>query len=72
MPLGQSLKIVQTDIVELSVDAVVNPTNSTLYMGGMVGTRLMQVGGPEFAKIMQDAQTEISHLQKNESKSKHT
>ncbi|VDL57507.1 unnamed protein product [Hymenolepis diminuta] len=67
MPLGQSLKIVQTDIVELSVDAVVNPTNSTLYMGGMVGTRLMQAGGPEFAKIMQDAQTEISHLQKNES-----
>ncbi|VUZ57071.1 unnamed protein product [Hymenolepis diminuta] len=66
MPLGQSLKIVQTDIVELSVDAVVNPTNSTLYMGGMVGTRLMQAGGPEFAKIMQDAQTEISHLQKNE------
>nr|CDS25998.1 H2A histone family member Y [Hymenolepis microstoma] len=67
MPMGQSLKIVQTDIVELYVDAVVNPTNSALYMGGMVGTRLMQVGGSEFAKIMQDARTEISHLQKNES-----
>ncbi|VDN97210.1 unnamed protein product [Rodentolepis nana] len=66
MPTGQSLKIVQTDIVELYVDAVVNPTNRTLYMGGMVGTRLMEVGGAEFAKIMQDARTEISHLQKND------
>ncbi|KAM7543260.1 hypothetical protein Aperf_G00000003919 [Anoplocephala perfoliata] len=66
MPLGQVLKIVQTDIVESPVDAVVNPTNGTLYMGGMVGTRLMEVGGPAFAKIMQDARTEISHLQKND------
>lgn len=65
MPLGQTLQIVQTDIAELSVDAVVNPTSSTLYMGGMVGSRLMAVGGAAFAKVIEGARTDISHLQKN-------
>ena len=66
MPLGQTLQILQTDIAELSVDAVVNPTNSTLYMGGMVGSRLMAIGGPVFAKVMDDARSDISNLQKND------
>lgn len=69
MPLGQHLEIVQTDITALTVDAVVNPTNSTLYMGGMVGSRLMEVGGSSFAKVMADARTNVSNLQKNEGKS---
>ena len=55
MPGNQVLRILQTDIVQLSVDAVVNPTNDTLYMGGMVGSRLMAVGGAAFAQIMADA-----------------
>lgn len=64
MPSGKVLKVVQADIVDLSVDALVNPTNNNFYMGGMVGTRLMQVGGAEFDKIIRDARTEISNLRK--------
>ncbi|KAL5107877.1 Core histone [Taenia crassiceps] len=66
LPLGQTLQIVQADIAGLNVDVVVNPTNSTLYMGGMVGSRLMTVGGAAFAKIMDDARSSITNLQKND------
>ncbi|VDM33625.1 unnamed protein product [Hydatigera taeniaeformis] len=65
LPLGQTLQIVQADIAELSVDAVVNPTNSTFWMGGMVGSRLMAVGGDAFAKVMRDVRSCITNLQKN-------
>lgn len=37
LPSGQTLEIVQANIAELAVDAVVNPTNANFYMGGMVG-----------------------------------
>ncbi|KAL5969243.1 Core histone [Taenia solium] len=66
LPLGQTLQIVQTDIAELNVDAIVNPTNSTFYMGGMVGSRLMTMGGAAFAKVMDDARSNITNLQKND------
>ncbi|VDK79631.1 unnamed protein product [Dibothriocephalus latus] len=35
LPSGCVLQIVQADMAELSVDAVVNPTSSNFYMGGM-------------------------------------
>uniref|UniRef100_A0A5K3F1U1 Histone H2A n=1 Tax=Mesocestoides corti TaxID=53468 RepID=A0A5K3F1U1_MESCO len=64
MPFGQVLQILQTDIADLNVDAVINPTNERLYMGGMVGSRLMAVGGSKFAKVIADARSDIQHLQK--------
>ncbi|EUB60495.1 Core histone macro-H2A.1 [Echinococcus granulosus] len=65
LPLGQTLQIIQTDIAGLNVDAIVNPTDSALSMGGMVGSRLLAVGGAAFAKVMDDARSNITNLQKN-------
>ncbi|CDS39379.1 H2A histone family member Y [Echinococcus multilocularis] len=65
LPLGQTLQIIQTDIAGLDVDAIVNPTDSALSMGGMVGSRLLAVGGAAFAKVMDDARSNITNLQKN-------
>jgi len=52
LPSGQTLEIVQANIAELAVDAVVNPTNANFYMGGMVGSSLITAGGTAFAQHM--------------------
>ncbi|XP_071954511.1 core histone macro-H2A.1-like isoform X2 [Antedon mediterranea] len=46
--LGQKLTVIQSDIASIPVDAIVNPTNDSFYMGGQVGTALEKAGGKEF------------------------
>ncbi|XP_019904165.1 core histone macro-H2A.1 isoform X5 [Esox lucius] len=46
--LGQRLQVVQADISTVGSEAVVHPTNSSLYTGGEVGGALEKKGGKEF------------------------
>ncbi|XP_069395579.1 core histone macro-H2A.1 isoform X4 [Paralichthys olivaceus] len=46
--LGQKLQVVQADISIVESDAVVHPTNSSIYTGGEVGSALEKKGGKEF------------------------
>ncbi|XP_045573369.1 core histone macro-H2A.1 isoform X4 [Salmo salar] len=50
--LGQKLQVVQADISTIDSEAVVHPTNSTLYTGGEVGGALEKKGGEEFVDAM--------------------
>lgn len=46
-PSGQRLQIVQGDLTEESVDAIVNAANSQLQHGGGVAAAIARRGGPE-------------------------
>ncbi|XP_076452739.1 core histone macro-H2A.1-like [Babylonia areolata] len=48
--LGQKLTVLQGDIVKVSADAIVHPTNSSYFMGGEVGQAISRVGGRDFQK----------------------
>ncbi|XP_076459668.1 core histone macro-H2A.1-like [Babylonia areolata] len=48
--LGQKLTVLQGDIVKVSADAIVHPTNSTYHLGGEVGQAISRAGGREFQK----------------------
>ncbi len=37
MASGQKLTVVQADITNVKVDAIVHPTNNSFYLGGEVG-----------------------------------
>ncbi|XP_013383980.1 core histone macro-H2A.1 isoform X1 [Lingula anatina] len=52
--LGQKLTVIQGDIVSVTADAIVHPTNATFYMGGEVGQSLEKTGGKEFQQEVQD------------------
>ncbi|XP_017275417.1 core histone macro-H2A.1 isoform X2 [Kryptolebias marmoratus] len=52
--LGQKLQVVQADISIVESDAVVHPTNSSLFSGGEVGSALEKKGGKEFTEALQD------------------
>ncbi|XP_039474220.1 core histone macro-H2A.1 isoform X4 [Oreochromis aureus] len=52
--LGQKLQVVQADISIVESDAVVHPTNSSLYTGGEVGSALEKKGGKEFTDAVQE------------------
>ncbi|XP_012736942.3 core histone macro-H2A.1 isoform X2 [Fundulus heteroclitus] len=52
--LGQKLQVVQADISAVESDAVVHPTNSSLYSGGEVGSALEKKGGKEFTEALQE------------------
>ncbi|XP_047235104.1 core histone macro-H2A.1 isoform X2 [Girardinichthys multiradiatus] len=52
--LGQKLQVVQADISAVESDAVVHPTNSSLYTGGEVGSALEKKGGKEFTEALQE------------------
>jgi len=52
--LGQKLTVVQGDIANLAVDALVHPTNASFNTTGQVGSTLMKVGGPELEKSIQE------------------
>ncbi|CAJ1063674.1 core histone macro-H2A.1 isoform X3 [Xyrichtys novacula] len=52
--LGQKLQVVQADISIVESDAVIHPTNSSLYTGGEVGTALEKKGGKEFIDAVQE------------------
>lgn len=44
---GFRFKVLKADLTSLEVDALVNPANSLLVMGGGVAGALKRVGGPE-------------------------
>ncbi|XP_065178435.1 core histone macro-H2A.1-like [Sycon ciliatum] len=46
--LGQKLTVIEGDLSSLSCDAVVHPTNASMYLGGEVGTALLKAGGADF------------------------
>ncbi|XP_013781896.1 core histone macro-H2A.1-like [Limulus polyphemus] len=46
--LGQKLTVIQGDIVKITADAIVHPTNSSYFLGGEVGQALEKAGGKEF------------------------
>lgn len=48
--LGQKLQVVQADIATIDSDAVIHPTNSSLYTGGEVGNALVQKAGKELSE----------------------
>ncbi|XP_070699348.1 core histone macro-H2A.1 isoform X2 [Pempheris klunzingeri] len=52
--LGQKLQVVQADISIMESDAVIHPTNSSLYTGGEVGSALEKKGGKEFTEALQE------------------
>lgn len=52
--LGQKLQVVQADISTVESDAVVHPTNSSLYTGGEVGSALEKKGGKELTDALQE------------------
>ncbi|XP_056297798.1 core histone macro-H2A.1 isoform X2 [Pseudoliparis swirei] len=52
--LGQKLQVVQADLSIVDSDAVVHPTNSSLYTGGEVGSALEKKGGKEFTEALSE------------------
>ncbi|GFR74775.1 core histone macro-H2A.1-like [Elysia marginata] len=46
--LGQKLTVMQGDLVKATADAIVHPTNSSMYFGGEVGQAIQRAGGKEF------------------------
>ncbi|XP_031724872.1 core histone macro-H2A.1 isoform X2 [Anarrhichthys ocellatus] len=52
--LGQKLKVVQADLSIVDSEAVVHPTNSSLYTGGEVGSALEKKGGKEFTEALSE------------------
>lgn len=50
--LGQKLTVIQGDISELTVDAVVHPTNASFNLGGQCGTSLKDTGGESFLEAV--------------------
>ncbi|GIY16784.1 hypothetical protein CDAR_558231 [Caerostris darwini] len=46
--LGQKLIVIQGDIVSVTADAVLHPTNGSLHMNSDVGQALEKAGGKEF------------------------
>ncbi|KAI0212103.1 Core histone macro-H2A.1 [Lamellibrachia satsuma] len=60
--LGQKLTVLQGDLVTVSVDAIVHPTNDTLFMGGEVGGAIEKVGGAKFVQEVKDLLASVKHL----------
>lgn len=52
--LGQKLTVIQGDIVNITADAIIHPTNASFYMGGDVGQALEKAGGKEFQQEVKD------------------
>ena len=47
------LSVVQGDISDFEVDAIVHPTNASFYVGGEVGAALSKAGGDDFLKAVE-------------------
>ncbi|MEB3860490.1 MAG: macro domain-containing protein, partial [Desulfurococcales archaeon] len=50
LPGGRTLAVVEGDITRLNVDAIVNPANSLMLMGGGVAGAIKRAGGEEIEK----------------------
>ncbi|XP_046856762.1 core histone macro-H2A.1-like [Xenia sp. Carnegie-2017] len=61
--LGQSLCVVQGNIVEIDVDAIVNPTSSKFNLSGEVGNALKKAGGKSFEEEVETLAKDKSPLE---------
>lgn len=61
--LGQKLQVVQADISTINSDAIVHPTNSTLYLGGEVGNALEKKGGKELVDAVSELRKKNGQLE---------
>ncbi len=52
LPSGQKLTVVQADITDVVVDAIVHPTNASFYLGGEVGNAISNRGGQKVRDIV--------------------
>jgi histone H2A len=50
------LVVLQADIVNVCVDAIVHPTNATFHLGGQVGQAVATKGGMELRNAVADLQ----------------
>ncbi|XP_055952680.1 core histone macro-H2A.1-like [Argiope bruennichi] len=55
--LGQKLTVIQGDIINVTADAVLHPTNASLHMNSDVGQALEKAGGKEFQLEIKDILT---------------
>ncbi|XP_014670311.1 PREDICTED: core histone macro-H2A.1-like [Priapulus caudatus] len=52
--LGQKMTVIQGDIVNVTADALIHPTNGQFSLTGDVGSALEKVGGKEFQQEVRD------------------
>lgn len=52
--LGQKLTVIQGDIADLTVDAVIHPTSSSFALSGQCGSALKAAGGSSFEQAVKD------------------
>jgi len=64
--LGQKLSVVQGNLTEFDVEAVVHPTNATFNLSGEVGSALSKVGGEDLDKAVQALHKEHGNLEISE------
>ncbi|GFV99106.1 hypothetical protein TNCV_1510821 [Trichonephila clavipes] len=60
--LGQKLTVIQGDIINVTADAVLHPTNASLHMNSDVGQALEKAGGKEFQLEIKDILTSNGSL----------
>ena len=46
------MTVVQADITDVKVDAIVHPTNNSFYLGGEVGSAISRKGGQKVRDIV--------------------
>ncbi|XP_028404138.1 core histone macro-H2A.1-like isoform X2 [Dendronephthya gigantea] len=61
--LGQSLCVVQGNIAEIDVDAIVHPSNAKLNLAGEVGNALKKAGGEAFEEEVKNLAKDKSPLE---------
>ena len=54
--------VLQADITNVSVDAIVHPTNNSYYLGGQVGSAISGKGGNEVRKLISDLHAKNGNL----------
>ena len=60
--IGTEIAVVTGDITKLEVDAIVNPANSQLIMGGGVAGAILRAGGDQIQKqALKKAPVQIGH-----------
>lgn len=59
---GQKITVVQGDITDVVVDAIVHPTNNSFYMGGEVGAAIARRGGAQLRNNVSQLQTSNGNL----------
>ena len=56
------MTVVQADITNVKVDAIVHPTNNSFYLGGEVGSAISKKGGQKVRDIVKDLHLKVGNL----------